>query len=585
MNSFSWIAALIATGTEGLTDEQKQRIRINNALCLTTGTLAITMGFIFWLITGNLRILIPATVEGLGFFFIIYLNHLRKHETAGIAMVSYHALCVMYFGVLLGTKVEITLALLFMISATYLVFNKRKSIIICLCITLFSLIVTEFFYYTGYIKPAEFSHGITFLFRWVAIAFILTINTVCILFYKNTAAQLMKALKDRTVELEKANRSRKIFLQETSHQVRNPMNAIHGIVQIMRRGLDSGTIEDLPSLVDNLYKASSNVKDILNNVLELSRIEAGQLYEINRKHANIRHLLQNCVSVYEHTARAKGVEIRLAFTNMPDLVFTDETKLTQIVDNLLVNAIKYTRNQGIISIDCGVLEEKWYISITDQAGSLENEKLKHIHHCFEADADRDSFMEDNGLSLRISKHFTELLGGNITVNLLEGISATFTIQFPAKDVVMQHVPQPMRAAPAPRQFAGKTVLVVEDNEMNQAILRNFLQNNGVTVLQAGNGAEGLEILRKETPDLIILDSEMPTMNGREMLYHLMQDESLRHIPVVIASGDAFTETADRFLKEGASDYVTKPIEFTALRQILDKHFNGGGSIRVTHPPV
>jgi signal transduction histidine kinase/ActR/RegA family two-component response regulator len=581
MKAFSLIASLIATGTEGLTDEQKQRIWINNALCLTTGVLAIVMGFIFWLITGTLEILIPAFLEGLGFFFIIYINHLKKYETAGICMISFHSVCVMYFGVLLGTQAEITLALLFMISATYLVFNKRKSILICFCITLAALFVTEFFYYTGYIKPLEFSHNITFLIRWVAIAFILTINTVCILFYKGTANRLVKALKERSRELEKANRSRRVFLQETSHEIRNPMNAIFGIVQIMRLDIDNGRIkETLPSLVDSLYEATFNVKDILNNVLELSRIEAGQLDAVTRRHVHIRHLLQGITGVYEYMALTKGVKIRLTFTDMPDLVLTDDTKLSQIVNNLLMNAIKYTRNQSIIDIDCGVREDKWYISITDQGGGLECEKLKKIYHCFEAD--RESFMEGTGLGLHISKHFTELLDGGIIVNSLEGISTTFTVQFPVKDVVSRHVPEPPRAAPTPRQFAGKTILVVEDDKMNQAILRNFLQNNGVTVMLAGNGIEGLELARQEIPDLIILDSEMPKMNGREMLYHLKHDEELRHIPVIIASGDAFTETAERFLCEGASEYVIKPIEFTALRQILDKHFNGGG-IPVKHP--
>ncbi|RPD38624.1 hybrid sensor histidine kinase/response regulator [Chitinophaga barathri] len=573
MKVFSLIASIIATGThDDLTDEKKQRIRINNALCLTTGVLAIVFGFIFWLITHKLQILIPAIIEGLGFFFIIYLNHLKKHETAGICMISYHAMCVVYFGVLLGTQVEVVLALLFMISATYLVFNKRKSILICFCITLGGLFVTEFFYYSNIIKPIEFSHNVTFFIRWVCIAFILTINTVCILFYKNTANSLLAALKERSKELEKANKSRKIFLQETSHEIRNPLNAIFGIVQLMRLDLKNGRSEEsLPALVDNLYVATFNVKDIINNVLELSRIEAGQLDAVNRKHVHIRHLLQGITGVYEYVAITKAVEIKLTFTDMPDLVFTDDTKLSQIVNNLLLNAIKYTRNQSVITIDCGVREDKWYISITDQGGGVESDKLKTIYHSLEAD--RSSFMEGTGLGLHISRHFAELLDGGITVDTLAGISTTFTVAFPAKDIVSRHTPAPLRSAPIPRQFAGKIILVVEDDKMNQAILRNFLQNNGATVALANNGVEGLDLARQETPHLIILDSHMPKMNGREMLYHLKQDEELRNIPVIIASGDAFTETADLFIREGAADYVIKPIEFTALRQLLDKHLN------------
>lgn len=573
MKLFSLVASIIATGTHGLTDEQKQRIRINNALCFTTGVLAIVMGFVFWLITGKLQILVPAIVEGLGFFFIIYLNHLKKYETAGISMISFHAVCVVYFGVLLGTQVEVVLALLFMISATYLVFNNPRSILICFCITAGSLLVTEFFYYTRIIEPVTFSHSVTFFIRWVCIAFILTLNTVCILFYKKAAHRLMEALKERSSQLEKANHSRKIFLQETSHEIRNPLNAIFGIVQLMRLDLKNGrTEETLPALVDNLYVASFNVKDIINNVLELSRIEAGQLDAVNRKHVHIRHLLQGITGIYEYVAITKTVEIKLQFDeNMPDLVFTDDTKLSQIVNNLLLNAIKYTRSQSVITIDCGQREDKWYISITDQGGGLETESLKTVYHCLEAD--RNAFMEGTGLGLHISKHFAELLGGTITVDTLAGISTTFTVLFPAKDLVNRHTPVPQRTMPTPRQFSGKHILVVEDDKMNQAILRNFLQNNGATVALAGNGLEGLDQARGQMPHLIILDSHMPKMNGREMLFHLKQDETLRHIPVIIASGDAFTETAEMFHREGAADYVIKPIEFTALRLILDKHFN------------
>lgn len=573
MKALSLVASIIATGTHGLTDEQKQRIRINNALCLTTGVLAIVMGFIFWAVTDRLQILVPAIIDGLGFFFIIYLNHLKKHEAAAICMIGYHALWVVYFGALLGGREEVVLALLFMISATYIVFNRRKSILICFCITLAGLFVTEFFYYSRIIEPIPLSHNVAFFIRWMCIAFILTLNTVCILFYKNTVGRLMEALKERSAQLEKANHARKIFLQETSHEIRNPLNAVFGIVQLMRLDLKNGrTQESLPALVDNLYVATFNVKDIINNVLELSRIEAGQLDEVNRKHVHIRHLLQGIAGIYEYVAVTKSVELKLHFNDsMPDIVFTDDTKLSQIVNNLLLNAIKYTRNQSVITIDCGVRDDRWYIGITDQGGGLEAEKLRAIFHCLHAD--RNSFMEGTGLGLHISRHFAELLNGGITVASLEGISTTFTVSFPAKDIVSRHTPSAQRAAPAPRQFAGKRILVVEDDKMNQAILRNFLQNNGATVTLAANGIEGLEEARAGAPHLIILDSHMPKMNGREMLFHLKQDEALRHIPVVIASGDAFTETAALFMREGASDYVIKPIEFTALRQVLDKHLN------------
>lgn len=567
------LAEIISLGTQNLPEEQQQRIRIINSLSLATALLALSMGMIFYNITGKLQILIPTIIEGIGFFGIIWLNHKRKYETASICMICYQAIWAVYFGVLLGTAVEVVLALLFMISATFLVYKKRRSIIICFGVTAGGLIITETFYYAGWVQPLVFEHATTFALRWCCILVILTLNTICILYYKKMTDDLMLTLKARSIELEKANQSRKVFLQETSHELRNPLNAIFGIVQLMQMDLKSGRVSaTLPTLVDSLYAASFNMKEIINNVLELSRIEAGQLDEVRHKKIDIRKTLRNIANIYEYVANTKSVHIDLIFSgDLPEKVLTDETKLSQIVNNLLMNAIKFTRSKSEIAIRAGVQDAEWYISVTDQGGGIEQDKLVRIFEPFVTE--KSSFIEGTGLGLHISKHFAELLEGNITVECTENTSTTFTVYFPLYGSDSVQAP-PVAEEPKNKIISSKTVLVIEDDKMNQVILKNFLANSEVTVMTANNGLEGLAMARLQPPDLIILDSHMPKMNGRETLQHLKSDPLLRRIPVIIASGDAFTETAAGFMREGASDYVTKPIEFTALRLVLEKHLHG-----------
>lgn len=573
MKLFHPLAKIISFGSQNLAEEQQQRIRIINSLSLATAVLTLSMGALFYVTTGKLEILLPTILECIAFSSIIWLNYKGRHETAGICMICFHAVWAVYFGVLMGTVMELALVLLFMISAIFLVYQKRRSIIICFCVTAGGLIIMEAFYFGGWVEPLSFDHTTTFLLRWCCISVILTLNTICILYYKKMNNHLLLTLRARSIELEKANQSRKVFLQETSHELRNPLNAIFGIVQLMQLDLKNERISaSLPSLVDSLYAASFNMREIINNVLELSRIEAGQLDEVRLKKMDIRKTLRYIANIYEYVAFTKSVHIDLFFADaLPEKVLMDETKFSQIINNLLMNAIKFTRAKSDIAIRAGVQDTEWFVSVTDQGGGIEEDKLVRIFEPFVTD--KTSFIEGTGLGLHISKHFAELLEGNITVECTQNTSTTFTVYFPLHGPDTAQTPL-VPAQPQEKVFSSKTVLVIEDDKMNQVILKNFLLENGVKVLTANNGVEGLAAAREQSPDLIILDSHMPKMNGRQTLQHLKNDAILRRIPVIIASGDAFTETAAVFIREGASDYVTKPIEFKALRLVLEKHLAG-----------
>jgi signal transduction histidine kinase/CheY-like chemotaxis protein len=566
------IARIVNTGTAGTNDDQKLRIRIINSLSLTTALLATTTGILFYVMTGRPEILIPAMLESCGFALIIWLNKKKKHETAGVFMLSYQVVWATYFAVLLGPKVEIISAIIFMISASFLLYKKRSSIIICLAVSCSGLLFAEISYYTGLITPLPLDHDILSFIRWNCILFILVMNTMTILLNKKKNTELLGSLREQTEKLEKANLSRRTFLQETSHEIRNPLNAIFGIVQLMKMEEDDGEIpESMKPLIDNLYVASFNVKGIINNVLELSRIEAGQTDELHRKEMEIRSGIRNYAGIYEYVAGTKSSHIEVSFDEaLPEFAYTDEIKLSQIISNLLTNAIRFTRHNSVIRVHSAIKGDQWYISVTDQGGGIEKEKLKHIFQPFVRE--KSTFIEGSGLGLYISKHFAELLNGDITVECEEGEGTTFTVFFPLSDTSGPRVAPPGENGTTVH-FGNKTVLIIEDDKMSQVILRNFLKSLGLAVQTANNGVEGLAAARQQPPDLIILDSYMPQMNGRETLFHIRQDARLQHIPVIVASGDAFTETANGFLREGADEYVIKPVEFVALQHVLEKYLS------------
>lgn len=576
------ITRLIYTGTAGTNDDQKLQVSVINTLCLTIAVLSVIMGIVFYLLTGKLQILLPAVLGIAGFLFVIRMNKRGQHEKAGAFMLIYEAAWATYFAILLGPQSEIVAALILMVSASFFLYKKKSYIIACAIATSAGLILTEINYYTGLFPPLQLEPPILSIIRWHCILFILIMNTMAIILNKKRNNQLLHALKEQTEKLERSNLSRRNFLQETSHEIRNPLNAIFGIVQLMKMEEDDGEIPaSMKPLIENLYVASFNVKGIINNVLELSRIEAGQTDELHRKKMDIRSGIRTYAGIYEYVASTKSVSMELTFDEtLPEFAYTDEIKLSQIISNLLTNAIRFTRHNSVIRIHSAVKNDQWYISITDQGGGIEKEKLKNIFKPFVRE--KSTFIEGTGLGLYISKHFAELMNGSIAVECEENTGTTFTVYFPLSDTSGVRV-QSSVDNDKPVHFHNKTVLIIEDDKMSQVIFRNFLNSLGIAVQIANNGVDGLAAARRLPPDLIILDSYMPKMNGNETLFHIRQDASLQHIPVIIASGDAFTETASGFLRQGANEYVIKPVEFPTLQHLLEKYLNGVS--RLTPPPT
>lgn len=568
----------IALGTEDIKDEQaKKGIIIANSLALTTGILALAIGTAFYFVTHSKMLLIPAVAESIAFFCIPVLNKFKKHEAAGLTLIVLHCIWAIYFGALLGIIIEIRLIFLFLISATLLIYKERRPIIIGIAAATFSLIIMELNFYLSIFPPLELGHDIQFILRWLCILSILTLNIQAILYYKKNNKELLDQLlvhnnqlehlvQERTAELEKANISKRIFLRQTSHEIRNPLNAIFGIAQLMRHNIKKDT-EKVASLIEPLYVASFNVREILNNVLELSSIEGGKMQHVEKSCFLLRPGIIDIISIQKYVALVKSVQLEYEFDPaMPESIITDKIKLGQIISNLLSNAIKFTKYNSKIRISISKASDNWQLSITDQGMGIEADRHESIFDVFVSEG--NNFSAGTGLGLPITRHLVELLGGTIDMASVMNTGSTFTVTLP---LVGCENDQTENEAHMLSYFSNKSVLIIDDDKMSSTILSHFLSDAGIHIQTATDGNSGLSAALQHPPDLIILDTQMPGMSGIETLKHIKTDAVLMHVPVIIISGDAFTETSNQFLAMGANDYISKPIEYNQLCAVIGKY--------------
>lgn len=397
---------------------------------------------------------------------------------------------------------------------------------------------------------------------------------------------LKSSLTAAKEEAESANAAKSKFLREISHEIRNPLNAVIGISYLLLN--DASNSNKIPrSIVNhirNIYGSSHGLLDVINNVLELAKIEAGRTEVVKEESFALREWLRGVVNIYQNAAKIKNVHIQMQIDHrLPVYILSDRTHLTQILNNLLANAIKFTPPQKRVFVSCSLVGgQRWGISIADEGMGIPPEKQAQIFEPFgQADETIYHRFGGTGLGLAISKRMTELMEGTIAVSSQPEQGTTFTITLPLKadaqpaagkqpdKKVFHHLP------------TSKKILLMEDNKLNQMILERFFSGIGIYLLVAGNGQEGLEMAQQYRPDLIILDMHMPRLSGSEVLQYLRGDEQLKHIPVVAISADAFQEQQLVALQQGVNEYLIKPVEFDRLYEVVGKYLHDDSSFR-TH---
>lgn len=391
-----------------------------------------------------------------------------------------------------------------------------------------------------------------------------------VLLLQETKNQIKRALQ----EAREATDSKSYFLTNISHEIRTPLNAILGYAQII--GLRSREVklpEDMLGYINGIHNSGTLLMDLVNDVLDLSRLDAGKL-SLSMESVNIRQLIKKTYEIAR--ARAEQKEVHCSYfldPRIPEMVETDASRLSQIVLNILSNAVKFTPQGKSVTLDASMEADRLVIKVSDEGPGIPLEDQERIFQPFaQGSAEVTKKFGGAGLGLSIVSRLVNLFRGTITVDSKPGAGACFIVSLPVIAAISTG-PRSDDDRPLSRvRFVkGQKILVVEDNPVNVQVIQGFLQELGLQVLVAANGKEGIEMALTNRPDVIFMDIHMPVMNGIEAMKVLVSMETLRNIPIVCLTADIFGDHRKNYLSLGFSDHLTKPVDFRDIVTVLEKY--------------
>lgn len=394
---------------------------------------------------------------------------------------------------------------------------------------------------------------------------------------ENPDVKMVKELEVAKNEAEKANHAKSEFLSGMSHELRTPLNAIVCFSELLesKEGLDS----ESKDFAKDIVSASHNLLDLVNGVLDISKIEAGKMELINKEY-NSFELFNSLSTMVIPRIGDKPIDFKTVIaSDIPPVLKGDTGKLKQIILNLLTNAVKYT-DKGFIKYRVECINDyknnqtKLIITVTDTGRGIKKEDIDRLFKKFERlEEDRNTSIEGTGLGLAITESLAELMGGKITVISDYGKGSTF------KFVVVEEIVNKESNLVVNEQttlnyetFEGKKVLVVDDSKLNLKVAENVLKNFKVSTETVTSGLECLSCVKSKKYDIIFMDIMMPNMSGVEVLKKLREEKV--NIPVIALTADAIEGQEEKYISEGFDGYLSKPIDKTKLKVILNKYLKG-----------
>ena len=397
----------------------------------------------------------------------------------------------------------------------------------------------------------------------------------------NDTQELNAKLQVAVENAESANRAKSTFLFNMSHDIRTPMNAIIGYADLASRHLDDPA--KLEKYMENIQVCGQNLLMLLNNVLDLARIENDKT-EMEYSVSDVDKDFRNCIAMFRNQADSKGQTLTVTAHLLHPYVYVDIPHLTEVCTNLVSNAVKYTGAGGTICCDATQKpgeKEGWcdtVITVADNGIGMSQEFQKHIFEPFERERTSTvSKVEGSGIGMGIVKKLVGLMGGTVEVESEIGVGSTFTVTIPCRIASEDETQAKRETNPSDQKcLCGVKILLTEDNDLNAEIATELLQEEGCTVDRAKDGVECVDMLEKAangTYQMILMDIQMPVMNGYDAAKKIrrMDDPQKAGIPIIAMTANAFTEDRQAALDAGMNDHIAKPINMNILVPTIQKY--------------
>ncbi len=396
---------------------------------------------------------------------------------------------------------------------------------------------------------------------------------------KEENAHLKQYVEERTADLqipqlpaESTQKSKMNFLTNMHHEIHTPLNAIIGFSKLITRQAPTLNLpQETQRYLENITTEGKRLNELLDNMLTLSKLETGTL-TVQYEDLNLKQLIEGIF----HMSKSKAADKQLDFTYhwdplLPEKISCDRTFLNKLLMNLVDNAIKFTNPGKMISLEAWKQKDQLLLRVIDEGIGIPQDKLDVIFQNFER-IDKSNSCSGTGIGLSVSQKIGVLLGGNLKVESHLGEGSMFSFSLPLKSLVSQQSPE--QSAPHHKNFAKDNIIVlVEDNKVNQMLVKALFKELGLTIQIAENGKIGVEMIQtlceeKRVPDLVLMDLNMPEMDGLTAIKILQQQKKLKDMPIVILSADKQHEKEDLAKEAGASDYLAKPLDFNKFFPLL-----------------
>lgn len=398
---------------------------------------------------------------------------------------------------------------------------------------------------------------------------------------------LERRVADRTSELSLANaelsrvmQSKDDFLSAMSHELRTPLNAILGLSESLCEGVYGGLTDKQSKSINTIAESGHHLLSLINDLLDIAKIGAGKM-DLDWTNSNLEDLCKSSMRFISGLASKKKISISLFTDPIASTIHADQRRLKQILVNLLSNAVKFTEAGGHISLQTRSNPERnaIEISVTDNGIGISNSDIERLFRPFtQLDSKLSRQYAGTGLGLSLVLRLAELHGGSVEVKSELGKGSCFTVSLPWSES-KSHSPQ---AAPASKDLGistdrvaakGPLILLVDDNEINLSTIGDYLRAQDFCVILARNGLEAIQVVRERKPQLVLMDIQLPVMDGIDAISILRADPTFASLPILALTSRAMVGDRERCIEAGANDYLTKPVQLKQLTHVILSHLN------------